>query len=106
MFSECAYPDDELISEEVPSDAATLAQPEAAIIEPAVVPQVDRTRKPINNQKPELPTIEKQELPIKPVRIRCLLSIFTNFSPVIIGRRRTTNNNSERTTNNNSKRTT
>jgi len=59
-----------LISQEVPSDAAIVVQPEAAIISPIVIPQVDRTRKPINNQKPESPTIEQQELPIKPVRIQ------------------------------------
>ncbi len=69
----------------MPSDAATVAQPEAASTLSAVVPQIDRTRKPINNQKPESltiekpesptiekpqsPTIETQELPIKPVRI-------------------------------------
>jgi hypothetical protein len=60
------------IPQEVPSDAATAAQPEASVISPAVVPQVDRTRKPINNQKPESPVIEQQELPIKPVRLRFL----------------------------------
>ncbi len=70
LFSEVSYPDDELIGDEVPSDAATAAQPEAAVISPTVVPQVDRTRKPMNSQKPESPTIERQELPIEPVRIR------------------------------------
>ncbi|CAF0786761.1 unnamed protein product [Adineta steineri] len=59
---EVSYPDDIIQSEEVPSDAATAAQPEAAAISPAVVPQIDRTRKPINNQKPE-----QDEISIKPV---------------------------------------
>jgi len=87
LSSEVSYPDDELISQEVPSDAATIVQPEAAIISPIVIPQVDRTRKPINNQKPESPTIEQPELPVKPVRIRSLLSISTNHFFVITGRR-------------------
>ncbi|CAF0780734.1 unnamed protein product [Rotaria sordida] len=67
---EVSYPDDVYISQEVPSDAATAAQPEAAIIPPAIVPQIDRTRKPINYQKPESSVIEQQqqqELPIKQV---------------------------------------
>jgi hypothetical protein len=69
FITEVSYPEDVYISQEVPSDAATAVQPEAVVIPPAVVPQVDRTRKPMNNQKPESPVIEQQELPIKPVRI-------------------------------------
>ena len=65
---EVSYPEDEVVSEEVPPDAATIAQPEAAIISPAIVPQIDRTRKPIGQQKPESPIIEQQELPTKPVK--------------------------------------
>lgn len=53
------------VPQEEPSDAATAAQPEAASVSPAVVPQVDRTRKPVNNQKPE-----QEESLVKPVRIR------------------------------------
>jgi len=53
------------VPQEEPSDAATAAQPEAASISPAVVPQVDRTRKPVHNQKPE-----QEESLVKPVRIR------------------------------------
>ncbi len=98
-FTEVCYPDDEIVPQEVPSDAAIVAQPEAAIILPAVIPQVDRTRKPMNNLKPESPTIEKEELPIKPVTIQFLLSIVTNSS-VVIGRRRTTDDSSKRATSN------
>lgn len=69
-FAEVSYPDDEILPQEVPSDAATIVQPEAAFIAPAVVPQFDRTRKPMNNLKPESPTIEKQEVPIEPVGLQ------------------------------------
>ncbi len=86
---EVSYPDDELISQDVPSDAATVAQPEATIISPAGIPQVDRTRKPINNQKPESPTIEQQELPIKPVKNSIFIINFHEsfFFLVMTGRR-------------------
>jgi ubiquitin carboxyl-terminal hydrolase 8 len=67
---EVCYPDDEILPQEVPNETATIAQPEAAIITPAVVPQFDRTRKPMNNLKPESPT----ELPVKPVIIQFINS--------------------------------
>ncbi len=69
-FTEVCYPDDEILPQEVPNETATIAQPEAAIITPAVVPQFDRTRKPMNNLKPESPT----ELPVKPVIIQFINS--------------------------------
>ena len=53
VIPEVAYPEDVIEPEQVPSDAASAAQPEAGIIIPAVIPQVDRTRKPIQSQKPE-----------------------------------------------------
>ena len=59
---EVAYPEDVIQPEQMPSDAASDAQPEAGIFIPAVIPQVDRTRKPIQNPKPE-----QDETPIKPV---------------------------------------
>jgi hypothetical protein len=75
-FAEIAYPEDEIIVQEVPTDITpAVVESEVEIISSIGVPQIDRTRKPINNQKPELPpieklespTIEKQELPVKPI---------------------------------------
>ncbi|CAF1245962.1 unnamed protein product [Adineta ricciae] len=60
---EIAYPDDVIQPEQVPSDAASDAQPEAGIFMPAVIPQVDRTRKPIQN-----PKLEQDETQIKPIQ--------------------------------------
>jgi hypothetical protein len=68
---EVCYPEDEVVVQEVPIDTTTVVQPEEAIISPANIPQIDRTRKPINNQKPDdsSPVIELQEFPNKPVTI-------------------------------------
>jgi hypothetical protein len=77
--SEVSYPGDVYISEEVPVDSAATAQPEAAVVPSAVVPQVDRARKPFPIQKPESPTIEQQEITTKPVRNRFLLLVFMKF---------------------------
>lgn len=54
----------------MPIDAATVVQPEVVevLAPPVSLPQVDRTRKPATNQKPESPVIEIKEFPIKPVR--------------------------------------
>ncbi|CAF2367647.1 unnamed protein product [Rotaria sp. Silwood2] len=81
---EVSYPDDVYIPEEVPSDAATAAQPEAAIIPPAIVPQIDRTRKPINNQKPESTVIEQQELSTKPIEEEQPTPTPTPTPPVVV----------------------
>ncbi|CAF3581495.1 unnamed protein product [Rotaria socialis] len=64
---EVSYPDDVYVLEEVPADVTTNAQPEAATITSAIVPQIDRTRKPINSQKPESNIIESEELPIQQI---------------------------------------
>lgn len=71
---EVCYPEDEVVAQEVPSDTTTEVQPEAAIIVPPGIPQIDRTRKPMNNQKPDSsPVIEVQEFPIKPVTISTVI---------------------------------
>ena len=67
---EVCYPEDEVIAQEVPSDTTTTVQPEPEIVVPPGIPQIDRARKPMNNQKPDSsPVIEVQEFPVKPVTI-------------------------------------
>lgn len=70
LISEVSYPDDIINAEDVPIDAATAVQPEVVdvLVPPVSLPQVDRTRKPAANQKPESPVIEIKEFPVKPVR--------------------------------------
>lgn len=96
-FSEVSYPEDEVVAQEVPSDVAVVEaiQPEAVISVPTPIPQIDRTRKPINNQKPESPVIEQQEFPIKPVIISSILFIemFSSFS---YDRHKKNNNNKKK----------
>ena len=73
--SEVSYPDDVYISQEVPSDAATAAQPDAAITSLPSQPQFDRTRKPMATESNVIsPTVEQQEWPTKTVGIHSFSS--------------------------------
>lgn len=75
FHKEVSYPDDVYIPQEVPSEPAA-AQPETPVFPPDVVPQVDRTRKPLPNQKPESPVIEQKDLPAKQVKFLCPIISF------------------------------
>ena len=57
ILAEVSYPEDVYIPEPVVPDEPT-------VVPPIPMPQIDRTRKPIPQAKPESPVIEEKELPV------------------------------------------